>query len=69
VQIFDKSVIVSAIFKWYASDFGKESKNIVAFISQYLEESDAKKIKSVAAAHDNFLLKYADYDWSPNSSM
>jgi len=68
VQIVDNSVIVSPIFKWYASDFGKESSNILEYIAQFLDTDDAEKIRAVVSSN-NFHLKYFTYDWSVNSSL
>jgi len=68
VQILEHSVVVSPIFKWYASDFGKEPRKIMEYISQFVDEEDAEKMRAVAGSN-HFHIKYFNYDWSVNSSI
>lgn len=51
-----KKVAVSEIFKWYMSDFGKNTSDIITFINSYRTE----KIPN------NYKLSHYAYDWKLN---
>jgi len=56
------ALFVSKIFKWFASDFGKNKKERIDFISHFLEKADAEKIRTATS----FKMKYLRYDWNLN---
>lgn len=55
-EISENNAKVSEIFKWYKSDFLKQSESIIDYINQYADT----KINS------NTELTYKEYDWSLN---
>ncbi len=59
---FDKetyTISLSKIFEWFASDFGKNKNEIIAFINQYGAE----------AFPPDASIKYTKYDWSLNETL
>ena len=56
-----RTLYLSSIFKWFRSDFERESGTLPAFVSRYVPSADA-------AALDNGTVRvaYLDYDWSLN---
>lgn len=52
----NKSAALSEIFKWYQVDFGKNQKEVIAYINKYRENAIA----------DNVKVLYYDYDWTLN---
>ncbi len=52
----NKNVLLSQIFKWYASDFLDKSSSIVSFINQYRTNPIPSE----------YSLDYYEYDWSIN---
>ncbi len=51
-------VLLSKIFKWYASDFTKNAPSVIAFINQYREQP----------IPEDTSIDYMSYDWSLNNS-
>lgn len=56
------TLYLNRIFKWFGSDFGKDDKQIVAFIQPYLQ----KKNRDIMKASDTVKIKFLYYDWSLN---
>ena len=52
------AVELSEIFRWYASDFGKNKEEVIAFINKYRNNPITKSTK----------LKYYNYDWNLNDT-
>jgi hypothetical protein len=57
-----KTISISPIFKWYASDFGSDQAEQLQTVSQYLPTDEAHRIVSDGAPR----LRFLDYDWSLN---
>jgi hypothetical protein len=53
----DKTIYLSEIFTWYASDFGKNNKEIITFINQYRKVPFSLEYK----------VKSYSYDWALNN--
>lgn len=57
------TLYLSPIFKWYKEDFGKNDKEVKAFVLKYLSSKDKQKI-----AKKSTKIEYTDYDWNLNES-
>lgn len=55
-----KTVYLSSIFDWFASDFIKTHGSVLGFFREYLPAEEAKKINS------DYSLKFSEYDWNLN---
>uniref|UniRef100_A0A6B2LF51 DUF547 domain-containing protein n=1 Tax=Arcella intermedia TaxID=1963864 RepID=A0A6B2LF51_9EUKA len=66
VQVEDKKVTLSMIMKWYAPDFGGDSKRVLEFVVPFLENERAEKVKQLIQ-DGTFKITYAPYDWASNS--
>jgi len=55
-----KTVYLSSIFDWFASDFNKTHGSVLGFVKEYLPSEEAKKINS------DYSLKFTEYDWNLN---
>lgn len=58
----DNNLIVSEIFEWYASDFGKNDTEIIQFIGKYANPALKQKLTG-----RTIINKYT-YDWSLNGN-
>jgi len=56
IKVGSESVELSEIFKWYASDFGKNKTEVISFINKYRS----------APISSNAKVKYYTYDWGLN---
>ena len=56
IKVSSEAVSLSEIFKWYASDFGKNKEEVIAFINKYRNNKISTSTK----------IKYYNYDWSLN---
>jgi hypothetical protein len=56
----ERVVYLSPIFKWYGSDFEKKSGSVLTALKPYWPG------KSGMLTHDDFKVRYTDYDWSLN---
>jgi len=56
------TIHLNGIFKWFGNDFGKDDKQMVAFIQPYLQKKD----RDIISASDTIKIKYLYYDWSLN---
>ncbi len=61
VEVDERTVYLSPIFKWYAGDFEKKSGSVLAALKPYWPEKSA-----AALAGGGFKIRYTDYDWSLN---
>ncbi len=57
----ERVVYLSPIFKWYGSDFEKKSGSVLTALKPYWP------CKSGTLTHDDFKVRYIDYDWSLNA--
>lgn len=56
-------VMLSSIFDWFGSDFGKDNVEKLDALSKYLPETEAEYLRKNAAT---ITVKYMQYDWSLN---
>jgi hypothetical protein len=61
VDLDTRTLWLSPIFDWFASDFTREGQTVPRFVAQYLPEAEAKAIRS-----GDFRVRFTDYDWSLN---
>ncbi len=59
IDPIEQSVSLSALFQWYASDFGQSTANKLNFINTYREQP----------IPEGYRVSYYDYDWSLNGTM
>jgi hypothetical protein len=57
-----KTIKISSIMDWFATDFGKTSAEQLKYLSPYLPDQVARKLASSGAAR----VSYLEYDWSLN---
>lgn len=69
VDIKNRSITISQLFKWYAVDFGKTNSAILSWIVNHLPEGEVKQQIQQLLGQNCVLPKimYASYDWSQNS--
>jgi hypothetical protein len=58
-----KRAYLSKIFNWYGEDFGKNSGELLTYLSQFLSRETAAAIRSDVG---NWKIDYLEYDWSLN---
>lgn len=56
-----RTLTVSKLFEWFASDFSRDRESVPAYVAHYLEPALAKQI-----AAGEVTLAYEEYDWSLN---
>lgn len=61
IAVSERVVYLSPIFKWYGSDFEKKSGSVLTALKPYWPG------KSGTLTHDDFKVRYTDYDWSLNA--
>jgi hypothetical protein len=61
VDLENRTVHLSKIFKWFSGDFEEHAGSILAFVRPYFPEETAKKIEG-----GTFRVEYMDYDWALN---
>lgn len=61
VDMKEKTLLLSPIFKWFSADFERQSGTVKNFILPYLRDADRLAVKSTS-----FKVTYSDYDWSLN---
>ncbi|HNL27631.1 MAG TPA: DUF547 domain-containing protein, partial [bacterium] len=54
-----KALYLSSIFKWYGTDFGKSTGDMVRYLLRYMDINDTDRVVS-------YRVEYLDYDWSLN---
>lgn len=54
----NKSIYLSEIFNWYSEDFGKNKKEVIAYINEFRTEP----------FDDSYRVQYYPYDWTLNDS-
>jgi len=60
IDVANRKVRLSPIFKWFAEDFEKKSGSVIGFIQDYLPTAESKKLSP------GFRIEYTEYDWSLN---
>jgi Protein of unknown function, DUF547 len=58
-----RTVYLSKILDWYEDDFGSSEKEILLYVSQFLDEKTAADIKSNTSQWE---IDYLSYDWDLN---
>ena len=58
-----KTLALSSIFEWFASDFTVQGKTLVEAITPYLQPQDAEAVKT-----GGFKVRFQKYDWSLNAA-
>jgi len=65
VDVPNRQIVISQIFKWYKSDFGKHKKDVIQWISRYLLPYTKAELFEVLES-DRYQISYAKYDWQLN---
>ena len=60
VDVGNRRVHLSPIFKWFDEDFEKKSGSVIGFIQDYLPRAVSKQLRP------DFRIEYTDYDWALN---
>jgi hypothetical protein len=55
----ERTVYLSPLFKWYGSDFGNNSRAVLAALKPHWPDHPP-------AGYEQFRIRYTDYDWSLN---
>ena len=63
VEIDNGVVMLSSIFKWFGSDFGENTVEILNNLARYLPEDQAQYLRDNAG---KVMVRYTHYDWSLN---
>ena len=62
-----KVVVLSSLFKWYASDFGETIKERLHWLLPYLSSDQQAAVRSLLQSDEQYIeIKYSPYDWSLN---
>ncbi|TEU04712.1 DUF547 domain-containing protein [Candidatus Bathyarchaeota archaeon] len=59
----NKTIYLSAIFKWYEKDFEKTSESVLSFVEKYLRKEDRDFVK---ANRSEMKVDFLPYDWGLN---
>jgi Protein of unknown function, DUF547 len=62
-DVATRTAHVSALFKWYARDFGPDDQAVLRWIARWAPSAVATTLADDAA---RWRLRYVDYDWSLN---
>jgi len=60
------SVALSKIFQWYAPDFGRDDKERLRYISQFLQGQAKSDLEAMLASGKAIKVTYRTYDWGLN---
>jgi Protein of unknown function, DUF547 len=63
IEIGERTVYLSPIFKWYGGDFEKQSGSVLKALEPYWPAGAG------AGAAGDFKIRYTDYDWSLNEQV
>lgn len=61
VDLENRTVYLSKIFKWFSGDFEEASGSVLAFVRPYFPEDISKQLED-----GEFAVEYMDYDWALN---
>lgn len=67
VDMPERTVTASKIFKWYADDFAPDPKERLRVIAWYCDGPLAADLKALAEGGGKVTFKYKPYDWSSNA--
>jgi hypothetical protein len=62
IDLPNRRIYLSPIFKWFAEDFEGESGSVTDYLRAFLPKETATKVTK------SFEIHYTDYDWSLNST-
>jgi len=68
IQVSQKQVHLSQIFQWYSSDFAPTEREVLQYISKYLEGSKNQDMMTLLEG-DHVSVSYLKYDWSVNGNL
>jgi hypothetical protein len=54
---------MSKIFSWYKTDFGKTQKDVLLYLSKFMESTKKKQLQSIIK-DGKYSIKYKEYDWN-----
>ncbi|XP_059172576.1 uncharacterized protein LOC131953421 isoform X2 [Physella acuta] len=69
VDLKSNTIKLSAIFKWFQVDFGKNKKEVVEFVSCHMGEGQKLDDLKQVMETNNYKVVYLDYDWTLNSKV
>ena len=61
VDLENRTVYLSRIFKWFSGDFEEASGSVLAFVRPYFPEDLSRQLEE-----GEFAVEYTDYDWDLN---
>ncbi len=64
IDLKTKTIYLSKIFDWYQSDFTKSKGSLEAFLADYIEDENLKRM----LLNKEFKIEYLDYDWGLNEA-
>jgi hypothetical protein len=67
VDVKEREVMLSKIFKWYDIDFGP-AEQLLPWLEPYLPASKQKLLRQLLDTEGPIRLAYREYDWSLNST-
>ena len=62
-DIKTRTAYLSKILDWYDDDFGDSDKEILLYVSQFLDKNLSESIKNNV---DDWNIEYNDYNWDLN---
>lgn len=67
IDLKNKTIKLSSIFKWYKVDFGKNDKELLEFVAHHMGEGQKLTNLNELRNTGGYKLSYLPYDWSINS--
>jgi len=64
IDISKKLILISKIFSWYKSDFGKSDKDLLLYLAKFMDKKTKEELISLIE-NGKYSLKFQDYDWTP----
>ncbi|MDE3100406.1 MAG: DUF547 domain-containing protein [Verrucomicrobiota bacterium] len=65
VDVANRTIYLSPIFKWYAGDFQNKAGSVLDFINPYWPKDERAELEKLG--QEKFEVRYTDYDWSLNA--
>lgn len=67
VDVDNKTVELSKLFKWYGMDFGSQD-DLLHWLLDYVNEESKAALEELLKNQSSVKLKYKEYDWGQNSA-